>query len=93
MVYFRAIVIDCFIFFHNAVDTMNLLDVFLPLDAVLLGSFVLCWCLFYPRKSVCMIQRLFAFEPVGNIPYDATEEQLVHICEEVGPVVNFRYVL
>ena len=30
--------------------------------------------------------------PVGNIPYDATEEQLVHICEEVGPVVNFRYV-
>lgn len=28
---------------------------------------------------------------VGNIPYDATEEQLVHICEEVGPVVNFRY--
>ncbi|KAG0586900.1 hypothetical protein KC19_2G125800 [Ceratodon purpureus] len=30
---------------------------------------------------------------VGNIPYDATEEQLVHICEEVGPVVNFRLVL
>lgn len=30
--------------------------------------------------------------PVGNIPYDATEDQLVHICEEVGPVVNFRYV-
>ncbi|KAH9563594.1 hypothetical protein CY35_05G133600 [Sphagnum magellanicum] len=30
---------------------------------------------------------------VGNIPYDATEEQLVHICEEVGPVVSFRLVL
>ncbi len=30
---------------------------------------------------------------VGNIPYDATEEQLVHICEEVGPVVSFRYAL
>ena len=29
---------------------------------------------------------------VGNIPYDATEEQLVQICEEVGPVVNFRFV-
>lgn len=28
---------------------------------------------------------------MGNIPYDATEEQLVQICEEVGPVVNFRY--
>ncbi|ONM19568.1 ribosomal protein L7 [Zea mays] len=27
---------------------------------------------------------------VGNIPYDATEEQLVQICEEVGPVVSFR---
>jgi cleavage stimulation factor subunit 2 len=30
---------------------------------------------------------------VGNIPYDATEEQLVQICEEVGPVVSFRLVL
>ncbi|KAK8948353.1 Zinc finger CCCH domain-containing protein 25 [Platanthera zijinensis] len=30
---------------------------------------------------------------VGNIPYDATEEQLIQICEEVGPVVSFRLVL
>ncbi|KAJ4819025.1 Cleavage stimulation factor 64 kDa subunit [Rhynchospora pubera] len=30
---------------------------------------------------------------VGNIPYDATEEQLIRICEEVGPVVSFRLVL
>lgn len=30
---------------------------------------------------------------VGNIPYDATEEQLVQICEEVGPVVSFRLVV
>ncbi|PIA55079.1 hypothetical protein AQUCO_00800076v1 [Aquilegia coerulea] len=30
---------------------------------------------------------------VGNIPYDATEEQLKEICEEVGPVVSFRLVL
>ncbi|EFJ10810.1 hypothetical protein SELMODRAFT_8465, partial [Selaginella moellendorffii] len=29
---------------------------------------------------------------VGNIPYDATEEQLIQICEEVGPVVSFRLV-
>ncbi|KAI3925517.1 hypothetical protein MKW92_025785 [Papaver armeniacum] len=29
---------------------------------------------------------------VGNIPYDTTEEQLVQICEEVGPVVSFRLV-
>ncbi|CAH9079868.1 unnamed protein product [Cuscuta europaea] len=29
---------------------------------------------------------------VGNIPYDATEEQLVQICEVVGPVVSFRLV-
>lgn len=30
---------------------------------------------------------------VGNIPYDATEDQLIQICEEVGPVVSFRLVL
>ncbi|OAY79397.1 cleavage stimulating factor 64 isoform X2 [Ananas comosus] len=30
---------------------------------------------------------------VGNIPYDATEEQLIQICEEVGPVVSFRLVV
>ncbi|XP_042415661.1 cleavage stimulating factor 64-like [Zingiber officinale] len=29
---------------------------------------------------------------VGNIPYDATEEQLIQICEEVGPVASFRLV-
>ncbi|KZV46346.1 cleavage stimulating factor 64 [Dorcoceras hygrometricum] len=29
---------------------------------------------------------------VGNIPYDATEEQLIQICEEVGPVLSFRLV-
>ncbi|KAI3912037.1 hypothetical protein MKW98_007564 [Papaver atlanticum] len=30
---------------------------------------------------------------VGNIPYDTTEEQLVQICEEVGPVASFRLVV
>ncbi|KAK4280086.1 hypothetical protein QN277_011757 [Acacia crassicarpa] len=30
---------------------------------------------------------------VGNIPYDATEEQLIEICQEVGPVVSFRLVI
>ncbi|KAG5525377.1 hypothetical protein RHGRI_031893 [Rhododendron griersonianum] len=30
---------------------------------------------------------------VGNIPYDATEEQLIQICAEVGPVVSFRLVI
>jgi len=29
---------------------------------------------------------------VGNIPYDATEEQLVDVFKEVGPVVSFRLV-
>lgn len=29
---------------------------------------------------------------VGNIPYDATEEQLKEICREVGPVISFRLV-
>jgi hypothetical protein len=27
---------------------------------------------------------------VGNIPYDMTEEQLIDIFKEVGPVVSFR---
>ncbi|GMP46191.1 hypothetical protein CsSME_00014446 [Camellia sinensis var. sinensis] len=30
---------------------------------------------------------------IGNIPYDASEEQLIQICEEVGPVVSFRLVI
>jgi cleavage stimulation factor subunit 2 len=29
---------------------------------------------------------------VGNIPYDATEEKLKDIFNEVGPVVSFRLV-
>ncbi|KAF9907197.1 hypothetical protein BX616_000502, partial [Lobosporangium transversale] len=29
---------------------------------------------------------------VGNIPYEQTEEQLIEIFSEVGPVVNFRLV-
>jgi cleavage stimulation factor subunit 2 len=27
---------------------------------------------------------------VGNIPYDMTEEQLIDILKEVGPVLSFR---
>ena len=30
---------------------------------------------------------------MGNIPYDANEEQLRAICEQVGPVVSFRYAV
>ena len=33
------------------------------------------------------------FMAAENILYDATEEQLVQICEEVGPVVSFRLVV
>ena len=29
---------------------------------------------------------------VGNIPYDASEEQLKEIFAEVGPVAKFRFV-
>jgi len=29
---------------------------------------------------------------VGNIPYDATEEQLIEVFREVGPVASFRFV-
>jgi hypothetical protein len=29
---------------------------------------------------------------VGNIPFDCTEEQLIDVFKEVGPVESFRYV-
>eukprot|EP00009_Paramoeba_aestuarina_P017433 CAMPEP_0201527162 /NCGR_PEP_ID=MMETSP0161_2-20130828/34236_1 /ASSEMBLY_ACC=CAM_ASM_000251 /TAXON_ID=180227 /ORGANISM="Neoparamoeba aestuarina, Strain SoJaBio B1-5/56/2" /LENGTH=98 /DNA_ID=CAMNT_0047927857 /DNA_START=66 /DNA_END=359 /DNA_ORIENTATION=+ len=29
---------------------------------------------------------------VGNIPYDATEEQLIEVFREAGPVSNFRLI-
>lgn len=38
-----------------------------------------------------LIFILFVLAAVGNIPYDATEEQLIEICREVGPVVSFRF--
>lgn len=38
----------------------------------------------------CAGKSWWHFIVVGNIPYDTREEQLVHICEEVGRVVNFR---
>jgi len=34
----------------------------------------------------------FLFAPVGNVPFDATEDMLVEIFKEVGPVVNFRLI-
>eukprot|EP01116_Phalansterium_solitarium_P004141 TRINITY_DN15039_c0_g1_i1.p1 TRINITY_DN15039_c0_g1~~TRINITY_DN15039_c0_g1_i1.p1 ORF type:complete len:377 (-),score=102.32 TRINITY_DN15039_c0_g1_i1:160-1290(-) len=37
-----------------------------------------------PRSSRCVF--------VGNIPYDATEQQLIEIFQEVGPVLSFRLV-
>jgi len=39
----------------------------------------------------CVVMGIVVYS-VGNIPYDATEEQLIQICEEVGPVVSFRLV-
>lgn len=39
-----------------------------------------------------LIFLFFSIEPslVGNIPYEQTEEQLIEIFSEVGPVVSFR---
>jgi cleavage stimulation factor subunit 2 len=42
-------------------------------------------------SSSYLMLFLCPFE-VGNIPYDATEEQLIEIFQEVGPVVSFRLV-
>lgn len=29
---------------------------------------------------------------VGNIPFEMTEEQIIDIFKEVGPVVSFKYI-
>lgn len=42
----------------------------------------------YKLKSFHMLSIFFV---VGNIPYEATEEQLKDIFSEVGPVVSFRW--
>jgi RNA recognition motif-containing protein len=34
----------------------------------------------------------FPFLVVGNVPYDISEEQLIDIFKEVGPVTSFRLV-
>lgn len=51
-------------------------------------------CLIWRWRSYLFEILIFMWSlvSVGNIPYDATEEQLVQICEEVGPVVSFRYI-
>ncbi|CAN5974633.1 unnamed protein product [Sphagnum jensenii] len=48
------------------------------------------WCSILVSNEHSTQNRASRF---GNIPYDTREEQLVHICEEVGRVVNFRLVL
>lgn len=35
---------------------------------------------------------LWLYLPVGNIPYDATEEQLKEVFSAVGEIVSFRLV-
>lgn len=47
------------------------------------------------KKKVLLVRYnrnldLFVGDVVGNIPYDTTEEQLIQICEEIGPVISFR---
>lgn len=34
----------------------------------------------------------FMYFSVGNIPYEATEEKLKDIFNEVGPVISFKYI-
>lgn len=43
-----------------------------------------------PASVMLLTSSIYFVQTVGNIPYDATEEQLVEIFKEVGPVVNFR---
>ena len=64
-------------------------------------AFNCCW-LYWPRLIffgdlisdgfLCVLLCCWILISVGNIPYDATEEQLIEICQEAGPVVSFRSV-
>jgi RNA recognition motif-containing protein len=51
--------------------------------------------LFIRNKNAYIIEKISFYSSnyyvVGNIPYDATEEQLIEVFQEVGPVVSFRY--
>ena len=50
------------------------------------------WAIKWEICEIFLIGVEFDVVIVGNIPYDATEEQLIEICQEVGPVVSFRSV-
>lgn len=41
-------------------------------------------------RLIMFLRYTLIFFVVGNIPYEATEEQLKDIFSEVGPVVSFR---
>ena len=47
-------------------------------------------CLVCVSPVVVEGSRVSPLSTVGNIPYDATEEQLKEIFMTVGPVVSFR---
>lgn len=42
-------------------------------------------------RATTRVSLRFLIFTVGNIPYEATEEQLKDVFSEVGPVVTFRF--
>ena len=60
---------------------------------VILGQPVACYTFSHHgsmRQRFCVINCPFISSTVGNIPYEATEEQLKEIFLQAGPVVSFR---
>ncbi len=49
-------------------------------------------CLHFAQLLSALKSTINSFVLVGNIAYEATEEELKEIFSKVGPVVNFRYV-
>ena len=52
---------------------------------------IIFFVLWLSNKSIKLFD-LFIILTVGNIPYDATEEQLREVFIQAGPVISFRLV-
>lgn len=52
------------------------------------GNIFICFCIIYFLFHFISLLLVFL---VGNIPYEATEEKLKDIFNEVGPVISFKY--
>lgn len=61
------------------------------LDKSMRSVFGMLFMIFVFDFVTYSFQYLYYIFSVGNIPYEATEEKLKDIFNEVGPVISFKY--